>query len=58
MVGGEQMAGRSVIGRLDAVGGGDEAVPHAGRTLPGRGALSKPTERIGEAHHEVSKPAK
>jgi hypothetical protein len=59
MVGGEQMAARSVIGPFwDAVGGGDESVPHAGRTLPGRGALSKPRERVGEAHHEVSKPAK
>ena len=35
-----------------------QAVLHAGHTPLGRRASSKPAVRIGEAHHEVSKPAK
>jgi hypothetical protein len=56
---GEPMSTRSVIRALvDAVERSYEAVLLAGRTLPDRRARSKPAERIGEAGHDVSKPAK
>ena len=38
--------------------GGFAALPHPADTRVRGRAWSKPTEQIGEAHHEVSKPAK
>jgi len=56
---GEPMSTRFVIKALaDAVERSHEAVWPARRTLPDRRARSKPAERIGEAGHDVSKPAK
>ena len=56
---GDQIATRSAIEPFaDAVDGGVEAVLRAERTLPGRRATSKLAERVGEADHELSKPAK
>ena len=56
---GEQMKARSAIRRLrDGGEGGFEALPNPVDTLLGRRAWSKRGERIDEAGHEESKPAK
>jgi hypothetical protein len=56
---GQQMKERSAIRRLrDGGEGGFEASPNAVDRLLGRRAWSKRGERIGEAGHEESKPAK
>ena len=54
-----QIEVRSAMKRFgDVVRRGAEGVLWAERTLERRRARSKPAARIGEAGHEVSKPAK
>ena len=56
---GEPTAARFAMGRFqDAIERIDGAVLSAVRTLPQRRAGSKPSERVGDGGHEVSKPAK
>ena len=56
---GEPPAAPSAIGRFqDAIERSHGAVLSAVRTLPGRRAWSKPSERVGDGVHEESKPAK